>query len=40
MSKVISNSSPIISLSMIGHLSLMNELFSEVYLRLKSIEKS
>ncbi|GED34942.1 DUF3368 domain-containing protein [Brevibacillus centrosporus] len=32
MRKVISNSSPIIALSMIGHLSLMNELFDEVYL--------
>lgn len=32
MRKVISNSSPIIALSIIGHLSLMNELFDEVYL--------
>ncbi|MFS0558343.1 hypothetical protein [Brevibacillus sp. 179-C9.3 HS] len=32
MTKVISNSSPIIALSMIGHLSLMNELFEEVFI--------
>ncbi|EJL20886.1 hypothetical protein [Brevibacillus sp. BC25] len=32
MTKVISNSSPIIALSMIGHLSLSNELFEEIYL--------
>lgn len=32
MTKVVSNSSPIIALSMIGHLSLLNELFEEVYL--------
>jgi predicted nucleic acid-binding protein len=32
MHKIMSNSSPIIALSMIGQLSLLKELFSDVYL--------